>query len=54
MTRFGMKEPKTERSAELIHARIAEGKRVAGKVARFRDAFQTVHYSFDAGGNKTL
>lgn len=47
MTRFGMKEPEMEQIARFMHECLVQGKQVAAEVQRFRDNFQSVHYSFD-------
>ena len=52
MTRFGMKDPEMERIAELMHDCVAGGKSVVEDVKKFREGFQTVHYSFDDAGGR--
>jgi glycine hydroxymethyltransferase len=47
MTRFGMKEPEMGMIADLFKKCLMGGKYVGDEVTKFRQDFQTVHYSFD-------
>jgi glycine hydroxymethyltransferase len=47
MTRFGMKEPEMGVIAGLFKKCLMQGKYVGDEVTRFRQGFQTIHYSFD-------
>jgi len=47
MTRLGMKEPEMERIAELMQECIMKNIPVKDEVNKFRDAYQTVQYSYD-------
>jgi glycine hydroxymethyltransferase len=47
MTRLGMKEPEMERIAELMQECIIKNIPVKDEVNKFRDAYQTVQYSYD-------
>ncbi len=49
MTRFGMEEGDFQILAQLIHDVVVEGRAVADQVAKLREAFQTMRYSFDQG-----
>ena len=47
MTRFGMKEPEMGVIADLLKKCLMEGKYVGDEVTKFRQQYQTIHYSFD-------
>lgn len=47
MTRVGMKEAEMQQIAELFHAALVDGNRVADEVGKMREKFQKVQYSFD-------
>jgi aminomethyltransferase len=54
MTRFGMKEADFQNFASLFADAVNSGKNVADEVARFREQFQTMHYSFDGEALRQL